>query len=172
MSIALLIPRLMLNPVRLRHGSRWSRTLGVAQAFLLVASQLVALALLIVQLVGADSDTAPRLLLGALQVWVVGVIAYGLLFWQLDRGGPITRRTIGLDASDHPDFRFPQESEPGDFAPSFVDYATLALANSMAFTPTATFPLTARAKILIAVSSFTGFVLVGVVVARGFALFI
>ncbi|WP_286344635.1 hypothetical protein [Frondihabitans sucicola] len=171
-AVALLLPRLWVNPIRLRHSSRWARTLGIGQSFFLVAAQIVALGLLVVQLVGSTTDTAPRLLLGALQIWVVGVIAYGLVFWQLDRGGPIARRAVGVDEHDHPDFRFPQEAEPATFLPSFVDYLTLALANSIAFTPTATMPLTSRAKILISVSSFTGFVLLGVVIARGVALFI
>jgi hypothetical protein len=171
-AVVLLLPRLVLNPVRLRHGSRWSRALGVGQAFFLVAAQLAALAILVDQLIGSDSDTAGRLLLGALQIWVVGTIAYSLLFWQLDRGGPIVRRTIGRADHGAPDFRFPQDADPGGWTPSYVDYLTLALANSIAFTPTATIPLTGRAKILIAVSSFSGFVLVGVIVARGVALFL
>lgn len=41
-----------------------------------------------------DAGQARELLVAAGQVWLTNVIAFGLLFWELDRGGPVARTQV------------------------------------------------------------------------------
>lgn len=181
--LVMLVPLLILNPQRLHRETRWSKYLSSGQAFLLAAANLVALGELIWQLVAATSDDGPRLLLAALQVWITNVIAFSLVYWELDRGGPVTRRHAERRHLTPADFRFPQDedadavrevaarsSEKSGWVGSYFDYFYFSLTNSMAFSPTDTMPLSTRAKALMALESFSGFVLLGVVIARAISL--
>jgi len=70
------------------------------------------------------------------------VIAFGLLYWELDSGGP-AQRAHGLPAC--PDFAFPQqlspELAPRDWRPRFVDYLYLGFTSATAFSPPDAMPL-------------------------------
>ena len=57
-----------------------------------------------------------------------------------------------------------------DWTASFVDYVYFSLSNSMAFSPTDTMPLSARAKSLMGVEAFGGFVLLALVIAHAVSL--
>jgi len=87
---ALLIPLIAANPRRFTRYSRSLRSLSVGFALLLVAVNQVMLVRLVILLVDGESD-GHALLLGALQVWLVNVIGYATLLWELDRGGPVVR---------------------------------------------------------------------------------
>jgi uncharacterized membrane protein len=111
------------------------------------------------------SSNASLALLTALQVWVTNVIAFGLIYWELDRSGPFARR-MGSETAP-PDFRFPQEdSGPTSWQSGFFDYLYFSLSNQMAFSPTDAMPLTSRAKALMGIQAFTGYVLLALVIAR------
>ncbi|BDZ49743.1 hypothetical protein GCM10025867_19840 [Frondihabitans sucicola] len=181
--VILLVPLLLLNPSRLHRETRWSKYLSSGQAFLLAAANLVALVQLIFQLVASHPENGPRLLLAALQVWLTSIIAFSLVYWELDRGGPVTRRHADRRDLPHADFRFPQDedhdairevavgsSEKSGWVASYFDYFYFSLTNSMAFSPTDTMPLTTRAKALMALESASGFVLLGLVIARAVSL--
>ncbi|TFB70639.1 DUF1345 domain-containing protein [Cryobacterium glaciale] len=181
--LALLIPLIALNPHRLHRETRWSKYLATGQALLLVVANEVALVQLVIQLTSGGKDDGPTLLLAALQVWVTNVIAFALVYWELDRGGPVSRRHA--DRKDFPpaDFRFPQDEDHDaieevaarsslriGWVASFFDYVYFSLSNSMAFSPTDTMPLSLRAKALMALESFGGFVLLALVIARAVSL--
>jgi uncharacterized membrane protein len=179
----LFIPLIAVNPVRFQKQTRWSRRLSVAQVlFLLVANQ-VALVQLIVELVHAGNDEGPSLLLAAAQVWITNVILYALVYWELDRGGPVTRTQAKRDDIPIADFRFPQDEDhdaveevakrssiKSEWTPSFVDYLYFSGSNSMAFSPTDSMPLSHRAKLLMGAESFAGFVILALVIARAVSL--
>jgi hypothetical protein len=174
-----LVPLLVLNPVRLRQETRLSRAIGSGQAVLLAGATLFALAELAGQLIVLPADDGPRLLLAALQVWFAVVISFSLLYWEFDRGGAVRRRHVDLRRPHTIDFRFPQDDSPQDallvalpvtWFPSYVDYLVLSLVNATAFVPGRTVPLTTRAKLVLAVQSFAGFALIGVVVVRAVVL--
>ena len=59
----------------------------------------------------AGSLSAGELLAHGAVVWLTNIITFGLLFWQLDEGGPRVRAERGRA---DPDFQFPQDanSEP------------------------------------------------------------
>ena len=67
---------------------------SLALPAVVVVTNLVTLELLVAQLVSAQNSEGGALLLAALQVWATSVIAFGLIYWELDRGGPVARTQI------------------------------------------------------------------------------
>ena len=180
---ALTVPMLVLNPRRLDRETRWSRRIAIAQVLLLLLANQIALGIVIHVLLIAKKPDGPLVLLATLQVWVTNVIAFGLAYWELDRGGPVSRRTRPRERFPRADFRFPQDedadavievaagsSEHSGWAAGFLDYLYFSLTNSMAFSPTDVMPLTTRAKALMGTESFIAFVILALVIARGVSL--
>ena len=76
-----------------------------------------------------------------MQIWVTNVIGFALLFWELDRGGPVARHREARSATmPVADWRFSQDenddavievsrtsSGPAGWMPIFVDYLYLSL---------------------------------------------
>lgn len=181
--LVMLVPLVLLNPARLHRETRWSRLVACGQALLLVLANSIALVQLIHQLVTAERTDGPTLLVAALQVWVTNVISYALLYWEMDRGGPVSRRHSIRRELPAADFRFPQDEDHDaveevavrssvrlNWMPSFFDYVYFSLSNSMAFSPTDTMPLSHRAKALMALESFGAFVILALVIARAVSL--
>jgi uncharacterized membrane protein len=182
-SAGILVALIFLNPARFVRETRWSRILSGIQALLMLAANQVALVQLIVQLVNGRHSDGPALLLAALQVWVTNIIAFGVLYWEIDRGGPVARRRDERGDLPKADFRFPQDedhdtidevragsSAASDWMPGFLDYLYFSATNSMAFSPTDTMPLSSRAKALMLLEAFTGFVILALVIARAVSL--
>ncbi|MFB2584020.1 hypothetical protein [Herbiconiux liukaitaii] len=180
--VALLGAVIVINPHRLVKQTAWSRRLGLVLVLLIGATNQVLLVLLIDLLVQNTQD-GPTLLLSALQIWITNVLGFGLLFWELDRGGPVVRTQRPRGDLPPADFRFPQDedhdaspevaahsSKGSNWLPGFVDYFYFSLSNSMAFSPTDTMPLTHRAKMLMGLEALAGFVLLALVIARGVSL--
>jgi uncharacterized membrane protein len=179
--LLLLVPLIVINPHHYTRQTRFSRLAEVALALVIVAANQLTLVLLIVQLVH-KSNGGGGLLLASLQVWVTNVIAFALLYWCIDRAGPVARTTVPRSKMRAADFRFPQDedadtidevargsSEKSDWVPTFIDYLYFSLSNSMAFSATDTMPLTSRAKALMALESFAGFVMLALVIAHAVA---
>jgi hypothetical protein len=154
----------------------------VAQALLLVANA-VALVQLIILLTTSGNSDGRTILLASLQIWVTKIIAFALLFWEMERGGPVSRRHARRKDMSPADFRFPQDedqdaidevaarsSQRTGWVASFIDYAYFSLSNSMAFSPTDTMPLSARAKALMGMEAAGGFILLALVIARAVSL--
>jgi uncharacterized membrane protein len=178
----MLVSLLIYNPHRLTRESRWSRRAEIALAVLILAANQIAFVETIVRLLNKHGNGS-ELLLASLQVWLTNVIAFGLVYWTMDRGGPVARITLKRSEMPLADFRFPQDedkddvdevargsSQRMDWVPNYVDYFYFSLSNSMAFSPTDTMPLTHRAKLLMALESFAGFVLLALVIARAVSL--
>ena len=182
--LLLLIPVVVLNPLRMSTQTRWSRALSILGTVVLAIANHVALVQLVLQLVEAKSDADGTLLLAATQVWLTHVIVYALIFWEMDRGGPVVRATTEpRSALPAADFRFPQDedhdavdevargsSAKSDWTAGFVDYAYLSLTNTMAFSPPDVMALRPRAKILVGMQAFAGFVILVLVIARAVSL--
>jgi len=179
----ILVALIFLNPARFVRETRWSRALSGIQALVLVAGNQIALGQLIVQLVTATHENGPGLLLAALQVWATNVIAFGVLYWEIDRGGPVARRRDQRADLPRADFRFPQDedhdtidevragsSAKSDWMPGYIDYLYFSATDSMAFSPTDVMPLSARAKSLMLLEAFAGFVILALVIARAVSL--
>ena len=182
LGILLLIPLIIVNPHRFQRQTTWSRVLSLTLAVIVVVSNQITLVSLVFVLIDGSAD-GPSLLQSALQVWVANVIGFALLYWEIDRGGPVVRTTAKRSDLPLADFRFPQDEDDdaivevaagsslkADWTASFVDYFYFSLSNSMAFSPTDTMPLTSRAKLLMSLESFGGFVLLALVIARAVSL--
>jgi uncharacterized membrane protein len=182
-SAGILVALIFLNPARFVRQTRWSRVLSAVQALVLVAANQVALVQLILQLIEAKHADGPAILLAALQVWVTNVIAFGVLYWEMDRGGPVARRRDQRSDLPKADFRFPQDedhdsvdevqagsSKTSDWMPGYLDYLYFSATDSMAFSPTDVMPLTPRAKALMLFEAFAGFVILALVIARAVSL--
>jgi uncharacterized membrane protein len=132
----------------------------------------VALVALIVSLVNGNERSGGQLLFKGVTVWATNVIAYGLWFWGLDRGGPVRRREPDPPPAD---FQFPQMenptlAEPG-WHPRLFDYIYVSFTNSIAFSPTDAMPLTRRAKMLMLSESGVSAVSILLVAARSVNIF-
>jgi uncharacterized membrane protein len=112
--------------------------------------------------------TGRQLLLSGGVVWLTSTIAFGLAFWELDSGGPVTRALA--TERRKPDFQFPQDDNPQlareGWAPRLWDYFYVSLTNAMAFSPTDAMPLTRPAKTVMAAESTLSAITVLLVAAR------
>jgi uncharacterized membrane protein len=157
--LLLAVPLAELSPGRVRNA-------GVALLGLLVASDVLAVGVLLAALAGASAGSlsAGDLLAHGAVVWLTNIITFGLLFWLLDEGGPRLRAERGRP---DPDFEFPQDAaRRDDWSPRLSDYLYVSFTNAIAVSPTDTMPLTRRAKGLMATESLISYAVVILVVAR------
>ena len=157
--LLLVVPLAELSPGRARNA-------GIVLLGLLIASDAVAVGVLLAALAGSSQSdlSAGDLLAHGVVVWLTNIITFALLFWQLDEGGP--RLRAERERGD-PDFEFPQDARPRtDWYPRLSDYLYVAFTNAIAVSPTDTMPLTRRAKGLMAVESLISYAVVILVVAR------
>jgi hypothetical protein len=178
LELALLVALLVANPRRMVRQSRWSRAAAVVLVAVVITTNLVALAMLVASLSNTNSK-GTSLLDAGMQVWLTNVIGFGLLYWELDRGGPVARREARRDRLPPADWRFSHDedddavvevaatsSRKSGWVPIFLDYLYLSITNSSAFSPTDTMPLTNRAKILMAVQATAALLTSLLIVAR------
>jgi hypothetical protein len=143
------------------------RGLAIGLVGLAVVANLTALGLLTHFLIGGGRASGSSLIGGGVLIWTTSWLLFGVLYWEIDRGGPIRPPQANPVA---PDLLFPQMSDPtfapAHWMPTFVDYLYVSLTNQTAFSPTDTMPLTIRLKLLMAVQGVAGLVTTGVIVAR------
>ncbi|MCU1549684.1 MAG: hypothetical protein JWR36_244 [Glaciihabitans sp.] len=166
--LVMLIPLFLLNPMRLTKETTWSRWVSISLAILLVLVAQFTIGYTIRELI-IGKASGPDVLLDVLLIWVTNVIAFSLVYWELDLGGPVARRIEGTRDNRQIDFRFPQhDGAPGNkfWEPGFIDYAYFSLSNMMAFSPTDVMPMTTRAKLLMGYQALTGFILLALVISR------
>jgi uncharacterized membrane protein len=167
--LAAYVPLVVINPRRIGRETEWSRGLALGIAIALAAVNQVYVVQILDQLLNGRG-VGVTIVYVAAGVWVSNVIAFGVVFWEIDRGGPYARRFEGVRDDAPWDFRFPQQDgSPGAdpaWRPEFFDYLYFSLSSMMAFSPTDVMPLTRRAKALMAYESLTGFVLLALVIAR------
>jgi len=143
------------------------RTVGLVLIGLIVAANGVGLVGLIVSVLLGEERDGTELLFKGLTVWTTNVIAFGVLYWALDRGGPVRRREVNPPPADFqfPQMENPQLATPG-WHPRMFDYAYVSFTNALAFSPTDAMPLTHRAKWLMLVESAASSMTVLVIAAR------
>jgi hypothetical protein len=153
-----------------RSGRAAQRRRGVAIALVLLAAvaNLIALGFLVHYLFAGGHTRGADLLGGGVLIWSTNLLLFTVLYWELDRGGPL--RTAAHRLAVAPDFLFPQMTDDRYAAPAwkpgFVDYFYVSLTNQTAFSPTDTMPLTRRVKALMGVQGVAALVTTGVIVAR------
>lgn len=183
LELILFLPLVLANPRRMSKQNRLLRRLSIVLLLLIAVSNLGALVLLIRSLIVGQATAGGQLLGAAGQVWLTNVLVFALAFWELDRGGPVTRVRVPRPRLPTADFRFPQDedhdaitevaqrsSAKSGWAPGFIDYLYVSITNSSAFSPTDTMPLSVRAKLLMAGQSVSALTLSVLVVSFGVGL--
>jgi hypothetical protein len=178
--ILLLVALIVVNPRRLTRQTRFSRIASLSLVGLIGLANLVALVLLLGALLASQVKDGRTLLIAALQVWLTNIIVFALAYWELDRGGPVSRTQTARPRLPIADFRFPQDedhdavpevakrsSQKSGWAPGFIDYLYVSVTNSSAFSPTDTMPLSPRAKMLMGLESVSALVLSVLVISYG-----
>lgn len=167
--IIIIIPMIgaMLTPGK-GYWEKIERIVTMIFCIIMISGTLANLANLIrIIVLRAAEVKGTQLLASSIGVWIANVLAFSLLYWQLDRGGPGCREN---NENIKPDWIFPQtdvpEQAPTDWQLSYIDYLFLAFTTATAFSPTDALPLTARAKILVMIESSISLVTIVVVASR------
>lgn len=162
-----LLTVLILGPATAGRRRGLLRGVSVSLVVVLVLAALWATALLIYDLIegtGVTGSPSELLASGGL-VWLGNNLAFALLYWLIDSGGPLRR----LRHEKPVDFAFTQQLDPDldpGWRPVFLDYLHLGFTNATAFSPTDVMPLTLKAKYTMLVQSTVALALFGLVVAR------
>lgn len=174
LEIALLVVLLLANPLHVHRRARWLRRMSITLMIVLLAAAVVSSVTLITQLITGSrvTDSADSLLASGALVWIGNALVFGLLYWQLDSGGPLARARA---TRKFPDFAFTQQLSPELVAPGwrpqYVDYFTLGVTTSMAFSPTDVMPLVPWAKLTMTFQSLLSLTVIGLVIARAVNVF-
>ncbi len=154
---------------RLVHHDR-RREVAVGLLGLVWAFNVVGVGVLVTSLIAnsALQISGRQLLFSGGTVLISNTVAFGLAFWELDNGGPVSRALA--EARHKPDFQFPQDENPklarDGWSPRLWDYLYMSLTNATAFSPTDAMPLTRPAKLLMAAESTLSALTVLLVTAR------
>ncbi|MFJ6053783.1 hypothetical protein [Streptomyces sp. NPDC092307] len=116
---------------------------------------------------GPETGSASSLLQAGSTVWVGTILAFALLYYELDSGGAAAR---AHRMPPTPALAFPQQINPelgaAGWRPRFIDYLYLGLTNATAFSPTDVMPLAPWAKAVMSVQALISLLILGLVVAR------
>ena len=168
LELVLLAALTVINPVRLTRSTVPGRYASLALVFAITVDNAFSAGFLDYDiLTGKASGDAVKLLASGIAVYLTNIVAFGIWYWELDRGGPFARRA---GRHPYPDFLFPQMGNPTlaapDWAPQFPDYLYVSLTNVVAFSPTDTMPLSRWAKTLMAGQSIVSVTTTALVIAR------
>jgi len=156
------------DPGRIDRDSTWLRivtgtTIGLISAVNASAAVRLVAAIITVAKFTTDADV---LLASGAAVWLTNVIAFGLWYWDLDRGGAAARARGG----GQPAFVFPEmvnaEYVAPDWYPRFGDYLHLSFATATAFSPTDVSAIRPWSKFLMTTEAAISLVVAILVVAR------
>ena len=167
--VALMIALIVGDPGRIDRQVAWLRVLTVVLIGLITAVNGASSVRLVIGIVSGEpfTEDAAALLVSGLVIWLTNVIAFGLWYWDLDRGGAAAR---ALGSSVTPAFLFPEMSNPevvqAGWSPTFVDYVHLSFNCAMAFSPTDTSPIKQWSKLMMMAEEAISFVVGVLVVAR------
>ncbi|MEY2233845.1 MULTISPECIES: hypothetical protein [Streptomyces] len=165
----LLVALISGDPGRISRRSTVLRSVAIALVVVLVSSAIWSTVQLIDDLIhgGHETNSANALLLAGGSVWSSTVLAFSLLYFELDSGGPAAR---AHRMPPTPALAFPQQLSPElnapHWRPHYVDYLYLGFTNSTALSPTDVMPLAPWAKSVMTLQSILSLMILGLVVAR------
>ncbi len=168
--LALLVVLIIGDPGRIDRQRAWLRvTTGVVIAVLTTAN-LFAAARLVRDIITSNklfANNATGLLATGGVIWATNVIAFGLWYWDLDRGGAAARAHHPFA---NPAFVFPEmlhtDYVPAAWVPKFVDYLSLAFWTATAFSPTDVSAVKPWAKLLMITEAAASLGIGALVIAR------
>jgi hypothetical protein len=170
LEILLLSVLVVLNPVRLTRSTVLGKYASWVLLGAITVDNTLSAVVLCVRIISGEVSNDAALLLGSgAAIFITNVIVFGIWYWELDRGGPFSRRE---GTRPYPDFLFPQMdpdtaklARPG-WRPTFIDYLYVSITNVMAFSPTDTMPLSRWAKMMMTVQALVALTTAGLVIAR------
>ncbi len=157
------------DPGRIDRNATWLQVLTATLIGVITFVNIGSSVRLVYAIVTTESFTndANILLVSGGVIWLTNVIAFGLWYWDLDRGGAAAR---ALGSGTSPAFVFPEMSSPqlvgDDWYPSFVDYLHLSYSTAMAFSPTDVSAIKPWAKLMMMGEETISLVVGILVVAR------
>ena len=167
--LALLAALLIGDPGRIDRQKTWLRIItDIMIAFITVANLFAAVHLVRDILTNNKLffSNAPGLLATGGVIWATNVIAFGLWYWDLDRGGAAAR---AHHPYANPAFVFPEMLHT-DYAPAwvpqFADYLSLAFWTATAFSPTDVSAIKRWAKLLMMTEAVVSLGIGALVIAR------
>ena len=168
LELLLIVVLLVINPVRLSRSTTVGRWASLAHTVAITADNTASAFVLDYRILSGEVSNDAAVLLGSGgAIFITNVIAFGIWYWELDRGGPFARRS---GEKPYPDFLFPQMSDPHmatpGWRPVFVDYLYTSFTNSVAFSPTDTMPLSRWAKFMMTVQALVATSTIVLVIAR------
>jgi hypothetical protein len=168
--LALLAALIIGDPGRIDRQTTWLRvTTDIMIAFITAANLFAA-----GRLVGAIitnstlfAANATGLLAVGGVIWVTNVIAFGLWYWDLDRGGAAAR---AHHPQANPAFVFAEMQDPdytpAGWVPEFADYLALSFWTSTSLSPTDVSPIKRWAKLLMMMEAMVSLGIGALVIAR------
>jgi hypothetical protein len=168
--LALLAALIIGDPGRIDRQKTWLRIVtGTVIAFITVANLFAAVHLVrdIITNNKLFASNATGLLATGGVIWATNVIAFGLWYWDLDRGGAAAR---AHHPYANPAFVFPEMLHtgyvPATWVPTFVDYLSLAFWTATAFSPTDVSAIKRWAKLLMMIEAVVSLGIGALVIAR------
>ena len=157
------------DPGRIDRDSAWLRAATGTLIGLISVVNASAAVRLVAAIIGAAPFTsnANLLLASGGAIWLINVIAFGLWYWDLDRGGAAAR---ARGAGGRIAFIFPEMSNlqyvGADWYPRFVDYLHLSFTTATAFSPTDVSAIRSWAKLMMMAEEAISLLVALLVVAR------
>ena len=157
------------DPGRIDRDSTWMRVMTGTLIGLISAVNAVAAIRLVAGIIdGAKfSSDANVLLASGGAIWLSNVIAFGLWYWDLDRGGAAAR---ARGSTRPPAFVFPEmvnaQYVKPDWYPKFIDYLHLSFTTATAFSPTDVSAIKPWAKLMMMAEEAISLVVAVLVVSR------
>jgi hypothetical protein len=158
------------DPGRIDRQKAWLRAVTSVVIALITLVNLLGAVRLVVEILTNNKLFANHpggLLAAGAVIWATNVIAFGLWYWDLDRGGAAAR---AHHPYDNPAFVFPEmqhaDYAPPGWVPRFIDYLSLAFWTATAISPTDISAVRPWAKLLMMLEASGSIVLAALVIAR------
>jgi hypothetical protein len=168
--LALLAVLIIGDPGRIDRQKTWLRITTSTVIALLTLANLFAAVRLVGDILTNNklfASNATGLLATGGVIWATNVIAFGLWYWDLDRGGAAARAHHPFA---NPAFVFPEmlhtDYAPAAWVPEFADYLSLAFWTATAFSPTDISAIKRWAKLLMMIEAVVSLGIGVLVVAR------
>ena len=168
--LGLLAALIIGDPGRIDRQQSWLRIVTSAVIGCITLANLFAAVRLVVAILTNNklyATNATGLLATGGVIWATNVIAFGLWYWDLDRGGAAAR---AHHPQANPAFIFPEmlhsDYVPATWVPQFVDYLTLGFWTATAFSPTDISAIKPWAKLMMITEAAVSLVIAGLVIAR------
>ena len=168
--LGLLAALIIGDPGRIDRQKTWLRVVTGVMIALITVANLFAATRLVVELVtnhhGFANNPGAELATGGV-VWATNVIAFGLWYWDLDRGGAAARahRPFANPAFVFAEMQLPKYV-PDTWVPTFADYLALAFWTATTFSPGDVSVIKRWAKLLMALEAAVSLTVGVLVIAR------